>query len=114
MRRWRRFVIVFVLGLIMAACGSEGDGNTNGVDGLATTTTAGSSDTTVPVDFGDEGEATKFLELVFMPRSSVSDEQVECIKDELAVVYPDGIPDEYTDELAANLDAIGETCLING
>jgi hypothetical protein len=39
---------------------------------------------------------------------------VECINAELAVVYPGGIPDEFTDELFDNPDAIGEVCLING
>ena len=65
---------------------------------------------TVGVDFGDDGPATDFLAALFMPRSSVSDAQVDCINDEMERSYPDGLPQAGTDEMDEALATIVEAC----
>ncbi len=63
-------------------------------------------------DFGDDGVATEILELLFLPRSAVSDAQVECLNTEVGAQYPDGLPDDLLRDPALFdvLNAAVETC----
>ena len=110
----RTSALLLAMALAMTACGGSGDDVVDEPVFPTDTSQTSSADQettpTVGVDFGDDGAATEFLAALFMPRSSVTDSQVDCINDEMASSYPDGLPDAGTDEMEQALGTIVETC----
>lgn len=110
----RTGAFLLVVTLAVNACGGSVDEAVDDpVASTATPQTSSVDQETTPsvgVDFGDDGAATDFLAALFMPRSGVTDGQVDCINDEMEESYPDGLPDPGTDEMEEALSSIVDAC----
>lgn len=109
-----RIATCLLVAVALTACGGSGD---EPIDEPVVPTEAPQATVDTPqttlgaeVDFGEDGAATEFLEALFLPRSSVTDTQVDCINDELAKSYPDGLPAVESGNRDEALGSIVEAC----